>query len=71
MIEHPVSDHALVRYMERVLELDVDGMRDFILTKDIKAAMSTGAKSASIGEFKYIFKNNKLVTIHGRSREDG
>ncbi|WP_421782697.1 hypothetical protein [Kiloniella litopenaei] len=70
-MQHTVSDHALVRYMERVLELDVAGMRDFILTDEIKAAMSAGAKSASIGEFKYIFKNNKLITIHGRSREDG
>jgi len=42
-----VSDHAIVRYLERYLELDIQGMKDTILTKDFVL------KVKAMGDGKY------------------
>lgn len=58
-----VSDHALLRYMERVLELDIDGLRENILGDTLLDAMAAGAKSVTIDGVKYEFKGNVVTTI--------
>lgn len=39
-----LTDHAILRYLERIMELDLEQLRD-ALSRDIAAAASAGAKS--------------------------
>lgn len=59
-----VSDHALVRYMERGLELDLDTIREQIvpqvLTQLVHQVGGTG--EFTIGGVKYVVRNYCLVT---------
>jgi hypothetical protein len=59
---HPVTDHAVIRYLERVLGLDVDGLRDKI-AEDIRPALRTGASAITKQGFKYMIVDGALVTI--------
>lgn len=43
MAKPRVSDHALIRYMERVMGLNFDNMRKRILNEDVRNAMDIGA----------------------------
>ncbi|PZO05441.1 MAG: hypothetical protein DCF29_08035 [Alphaproteobacteria bacterium] len=40
-----VSDHALLRWMERYLEMDLEAIRASILTDDRRAAIEAGASA--------------------------
>lgn len=66
-LEPHVSDHAIIRYLERVEGLDVDSIRKKILTPFISDAARLGALSASTGGFKYVFKNSTVITVIPRS----
>lgn len=63
--EPTVTDHALVRYFERVLNLDVEAIRETILTKDQLADIKTGfgfnLKLAP--GITAVVRNGKVVTI--------
>lgn len=39
-----VSDHAVLRYLERSIGLDVDAVREAILTPFVRAAIEAGAE---------------------------
>ena len=43
-----VSDHAIVRYFERIIGFDIDELKNTILT----------------GEFERVVRNNKVITIY-------
>ena len=58
-----VSDHALLRYMERVLGLDIQACKKEIITQDIKNAHKTGARKLFKDGLTYIFEGGELVTI--------
>ena len=46
MLKKPnVSDHALLRFIERKLEIDIDVVRRGLLTDDVVSAMRLGCKS--------------------------
>lgn len=62
---HMVTDHALVRYMERVLGMDTEGLRDTILTAEQKAqAVALQAVKIPLGENVYaVVKGGRVVTI--------
>ena len=64
-IELTVSDHAVLRYIERVMKIDVDKIKSIILTDDIKAfSNSFGGQGTFAGEsFKAMLKDNTVVTI--------
>lgn len=59
---HPVTDHAVIRYLERVLGLDVDGLRDKIAA-EIAPAIRVGASCVTHQGFKYMIVDGALVTI--------
>lgn len=64
-----VTDHALVRYIERVLGVNLQEVRRAILTDSIKAAVKGGAASVTIDGFTYIIENGRITTIiKGRQR---
>lgn len=58
-----IADHALLRFMERALGFDIDGLREQILTPAVKAAISAGASCVTVDGFKMIVENNKIVTV--------
>lgn len=61
--EASVTDHALLRYIERVLDLDVESIRESILSKDTKAALELGAKKITINNVRMIATEGKIITI--------
>jgi hypothetical protein len=76
-----ISDHALLRYMERVGKVDVEAIREAMLTDRLKAACEAGARAVHIDDFTYeISKDGTVVTVipkhnrpgrhHTRARRD-
>ena len=61
--EPRVSDHALMRYIERVIGIDVGKIRSEILTDRAKEALRAGATGYSINGVKFKAKNGVLVTV--------
>lgn len=58
-----VSDHALVRYMERVMNLDLDSIRQQILTPERVSAIKAGAVEIIGGDCTLRCKNRTVITI--------
>lgn len=63
MKKAPVTDHAFVRYLERVLGHDVEEMKRYMVTPNIKAAIGLGATSVCVDGVTYKIKGRKIVTI--------
>lgn len=57
-----VSDHALLRYIERVKGVDLDAMRAGILTPEITAAIQVGATRVKIEGVTFVIEGNVIVT---------
>lgn len=62
-----VSDHALLRYMERVMGLDLDAVRDRILTPENRAAIAAGATAILIEGERYPVSEGVIVTTLHRT----
>lgn len=60
-----ISDHALVRYLERVHGIDMDVLRRRLLTDQRARMILRGAKKIKADGFDMIVENNTVVTIHG------
>lgn len=63
-----VSDHAVVRYMERVLNLDIEKLRD-----DIRELAATGTAFKNMDglwcpkrQVIVIIENNRVLTVLGK-----
>jgi len=71
MTQHVISDHALIRYMERVQELDVDSLKDDILKRNpgLLSAINSNATAFTVDGVTFVMKN-KIVTsvIEGSSQ---
>jgi hypothetical protein len=61
--EPGVSDHAVVRYMERVLGLDVDAIRREILTPERAQAIKFGAHVIKAEGYVLRVEKNVVVTV--------
>ncbi|HCB1595204.1 TPA: hypothetical protein MYP09_001418 [Citrobacter farmeri] len=59
-----VSEHAILRYLERVEGLNIEEVKAKILTDKVKAQINF-AKSCEINnsQYKIVVKNNVIVTI--------
>lgn len=73
-IEPKVSDHALLRYLERVYKLDIDSLRREILNENVKTAIRAGASAVFIAGCKAPVENGVIKTIlpkgaHGRTAD--
>ena len=62
-----VTDHALVRYLERVHGLDMEFFRR-CAASECEEAVAAGASSARIGDHWFVFQNGKLVTVLDRDQ---
>lgn len=58
-----VTDHALIRYIERVLGHDLDDIRDEIATR-VERAAEIGAEAVIVDGFRFVVDNKKVVTVH-------
>ena len=65
--EPRVSDHALLRYVERVIGVDTEALRAEILTDGVRAALKSGATGVTINGVKFIAKDGVIVTTLDQS----
>lgn len=60
-----ISDHALLRYIERVHGIDVDAMKAALLTETVVLAIKTGATAIKTSEGTFVIKGSTVVTFKG------
>jgi hypothetical protein len=66
-----ITDHALLRYLERVMGFDIEGLRLSLMTPAVELACRTGAKRVLHDGFEFIIEGGVVVTIVRRaSRND-
>lgn len=58
-----VSDHGIVRYLERVKGMDISAIRDEMLTPERIDAIENGATRIIIGGHKFVVQNKTIVTV--------
>ena len=58
-----VSDHALVRYMERHHGIDVQRMKDEMLTPEVRMSLRLGASRVYIDGVEYRARNGVVITV--------
>jgi hypothetical protein len=56
-----VSDHALLRYLQRVKGVDLDAIRAEILSPTMRAAIQAGASAVNINGHLYAIRNDGCV----------
>ena len=66
-----VTDHALLRYLERVLGYDIAHMKNQMLPEEVKSAIRAGALSVEHLGVTYVIENHKVVTIQTTNRRYG
>ena len=59
-----ISDHALVRYLDRVKGVDVDKMKQEMSTDILKSSVNQGATSVRIDGFTYVIRNKIVTTVY-------
>ncbi len=60
-----ISDHALIRYMERKCDISFEAMRKKIMTPETIAAIKAGAKKVKVDDLELIVSDDKvIVTIY-------
>ncbi len=62
--EPKVSDHALLRYIERIMEIDIEAIRASILTDAVKGALNACATGVTVNGVKFVSNGERvLVTV--------
>lgn len=59
---HPVTDHAVVRYLERVQGVDIEGLRREI-GRVVDQGLEAGACGVISGGFVYRIEGGCVVTV--------
>ncbi len=57
-----VSDHAIIRYLERKFNLDIEAIREEILTPERLSAIKAGATKIKTDGIDFIIRDNVVVT---------
>lgn len=61
-----ISDHALLRYLERVEGIDMGEVTDKILTEDLRKKISyfgDGSYHVAEGKFKVVVQDDVIITV--------
>lgn len=67
-IQPECTDHALIRYIERVMGVDVKSIRNEIMTKSVIAAIKNGATAVVVNGYKMpVSGEGKIITVLGRT----
>jgi hypothetical protein len=61
--KYEVSDHALVRWLERKHGIDMDRLRSLLLSQEVKSALASEQKYWSDGRVVYVMKDGVVVTV--------
>jgi len=61
--EPRVSDHAVLRYIERTKGYDVEAVRREILTPEVCAALRAGASAYTVNGVSFKAHNGTLTTV--------
>ena len=61
--EPRLSDHALLRYLERIKGVDVASARAEIMTPTVIASIKAKASAVVVNGARFVVKDNCLVTI--------
>jgi hypothetical protein len=69
--EPRVSDHALLRYIERVYGVDVDAARSEIMTPAIVTALKSGASAVTVKGIRMVAKEGVIVTVTTDAMKNG
>jgi hypothetical protein len=67
-IEPQISDHAVIRYLERAYGFDFNGIREKIFTEKVKMAVRIGARAVKIDGGKLIIDGPRVVTFVSKSQ---
>jgi hypothetical protein len=60
-----ITDHALLRYVERVFGIDVDAVRREILTDGVARCIELGASTITVNGIQFRVKDRSIVTVIG------
>lgn len=66
---HPVSDHAVLRYLERVEGVDIERLRRMI-GRQVDQAVEMGANRLNHDGFAYVLADGVVVTIQEACRPE-
>lgn len=66
----PVSDHAVIRYLERVQGVDVEAIRAEIGRVCQSGVEYPGASGVVVGGFRFKIKEGVVTTVLDASRPD-
>ena len=58
-----ITDHALLRYLERATGIKCEELRKFLETEELKCAIAIGAKKYKKDNLVFVIKNAKVITI--------
>ncbi|WP_211098404.1 hypothetical protein, partial [Azospirillum sp. B506] len=58
-----VSSHALLRYVERVMGIDVKALERSLHSQEVKAAIRAGATRITVDGIGLVVKDNVIVTV--------
>ncbi|WP_262272827.1 hypothetical protein [Microvirga yunnanensis] len=58
-----ITDHALLRYVERVFKIDVDAVRRQILTDGVAKGIEHGASTITVNGIQFRVKDRSIVTV--------
>jgi hypothetical protein len=61
-VEPRLSDHAVLRFIERALGLDVDAIRKRIMTDVVKDAIASGATTITVEGIRFKVVDGTIVT---------
>lgn len=62
--ENPkVSEHALLRYLERIIGFNIAEANSIILSEGVRDHMRVGARSFVVDGIRYRTQNNTIVTV--------
>ncbi len=58
----PVTDHAVLRYLERVCAIDIEAIRQRIY-RDVRPALTSGGTGVTVNGIRYRFKGGVVATV--------
>lgn len=58
-----VSDHAVLRFLERAQGFDVDAIRAQMLTPTVVSAINAGACAVQVGGIRMMVKDKTITTV--------
>lgn len=73
MAKLQISDHALVRYLERIQDVDLEAIRQAIADEIGPLVAGVTEQNVTRNGMRYLIRSGVLVTIHpaGRGAGDG